>query len=408
MTMFIAGGCWDRREPESLVFPSILGIDVAEDELFEVIALIPNPSARAGGAAGITGGGAFAVPFWVNSGRGHTPFEALKQLALTTSRQINLSHVDVILISENLARRGIGPVLELYLRNPDIRLIAEIAVVEGGLKNLLESEIPLEPTPALGLLSMLEFARQERSQIPRGDFLEKLKLISLPGVDPVLVRFTVLEGAQPETPADSGSTQDQSQSQGQGQSRVPKPVVKIHGAAAFDGDRMVGWLEDRESVGVNWLLNSISRTIVTVDSPRGGVITLELKQSGCQITPVVSGDSVSMEVKVGALARVQDAVAGSHSSHVVFDAEDPELVRSVTERVAQAVRNDIELALKRARELGVDPFGFGNSIYRKKPQFWNEVVQDRWKEMIKTVEVSLEIQVFLRRTGLVMSSLTPR
>lgn len=402
MTMFIAGGCWDRREPESLVFPSILGIDVAEDELFEVIALIPNPSARAGGAAGITGGGAFAVPFWVNSGRGHTPFEALKQLALTTSRQINLSHVDVILISEKLARRGIGPVLELYLRSPDIRLIAEVAVVEGDLRNLLESEIPLEPTPALGLLAMLEFTRQERSQIPRGDFLEKAKLMTFPGFDPVFVRFTVLKATATETSTDSGSAQGQSQSQ------VPKPVVKIHGAAAFDDDRMVGWFEDRESVGVNWLLGGISRTIVSVDSPRGGVITLELKQSGVKVTPVVSGNSISMEVKVGALARVQDAAAHGHSEHIVFDSEDPELVKSVTDRVAQAVRNDIELALKKARELEVDPFGFGNTIYRKKPQFWNEVVHGRWIEMFKTVEVNLEIEVFLRRPGLVMSSITPR
>lgn len=400
--MFIAGGCWDRREPESLVFPSILGIDVAEDELFEVIALIPNPSARAGGAAGITGGGAFAVPFWVNSGRGHTPFEALKQLALTTSRQINLSHVDVILISEKLARRGIGPVLELYLRSPDIRLIAEVAVVEGDLRNLLESEIPLEPTPALGLLAMLEFTRQERSQIPRGDFLEKAKLMTFPGIDPVFVRFTVLKATATETSTDSGSAQGQSQSQ------VPKPVVKIHGAAAFDDDRMVGWFEDRESVGVNWLLGGISRTIVSVDSPRGGVITLELKQSGVKVTPVVSGNSISMEVKVGALARVQDAAAHGHSEHIVFDSEDPELVKSVTDRVAQAVRNDIELALKKARELEVDPFGFGNTIYRKKPQFWNEVVHGRWIEMFKTVEVNLEIEVFLRRPGLVMSSITPR
>ena len=40
-----------------------------------------------------------------------------------------------------------------------------------------------------------------------------------------------------------------------------------------------------------------------MDSPRGGVITLELKQSGVKVTPVVSGNSISMEVKVGALAR---------------------------------------------------------------------------------------------------------
>ena len=92
----------------------------------------------------------------------------------------------------------------------------------------------------------------------------------------------------------------------------------------------------------------------------------------------------------------------------MFDSEDPELVKSVTDRVAQAVRNDIELALKKARELEVDPFGFGNTIYRKKPQFWNEVVQGRWIEMFKTVEVNLEIEVFLRRPGLVMSSITPR
>lgn len=394
-----ACGCWDRREPETVVYPTVLAFDIDDTGMYEVLAQFPSPTTRAGGAAATQGGGAISsLPFWLNSGRGRTPFDAFKDLALTTSRQITLSHVDVILISERLARASIGAVIELISRHHEVRLTPQIAVVEGDMRSLLESEFPLEPAPGVGLLRLLELARTERSQIPDGNLLEKLKMISLPGVDPMFMRISTLSAAESQSLIDPGSTSGQ----------IPKPVVQIHGSAVFDGDRMVGWFDGKESAGVNWLLGDIFKSLVVVDSPLGdSVVSIELRQDGCRIEPRVSGDRISIDAEVRALARVQ-GVTGPSLRSSVLHLEDPEVMESLTRRTSQAIKHDIEIALAKARELGVDVFGFGYLIYRKEPRAWNQIVQGRWDEIFAALEVNLDVKVTIRRPGLGMESITPR
>ncbi len=382
-----------------MVFPTVMAFDRRDNGLFEVFAQFPNPTARTGGGTQAqAGGGSVSVPFWLNSGTGRTPYEAIKDITLTTSRRLSLSHVDVVLISERLARQSIAPVFELFLRNYELRLISQIAVVEGDLRSLLESELPLEPTPGLGLLRMLENVRTERSEIPNGNMLDKIRILSFPGFDITIIRIKVLNAADRQALIDPGST-------GGG---IAKPVVEIGGSAAFDGDKMVGWLEDREVCGTNWLLGNVSRSQAVVELPQGkGLVSLELKQSGCQLKPLVSDGQVGIFAKIGLLARIQD-VTNTSSEGARLDPEDPEVVRSLARQTAQHVREDIEQAISKARELGADVFGFGNLIYRREPKMWDEIVKGQWDEFFKTINVTLDIEVGIRRPGRSMSSITSR
>lgn len=391
-------GCWNRREPVGLLFPTLLGFDIEENGEYLVLAQFPNPTVRSGAGAQSGGGGGQPLSFWLNTGKGRTPYDALKDLALTTSRLVTLTHVTVVLISERLARSGIGPVVELLLRNHELRLIARAAVVEGDMRALLESELPLEPTPGLGIHRMLEFVRSERSQIPEGDLLEKIRELSHPGHDPLFMRVTVLPAAEEQTFTDPSVTQGQ----------VAKPIARIHGSAVFRKDKMVGWLNDHESAGANWLLGSIVRTTLVTEAPHGeGLVTIEVKQISCEVKPVISGDRIGMDVKIGAAARIQDVT--SHTmGNISLDTEDRETVRWLTEKTVEWIERDVDAALKKAKELGADVFAFGNLVYRKKPEIWNSVVQDRWDEFFQALDVNVQVEVHVRRPGLIAPSLTPR
>lgn len=381
----------------------MLAFDIEDPGEFTVIAQFPNPTAATShGSVGTlaSGGTAVTLPFWANSGRGASPFAAVKNIELTTSRQLSLSHVDVVLISEKLARAGIGPVLEFFLRHPELRLISEVAVVQGDMRALLESEFPLEPNPGLGLLGMLEYVRNQQSQIPRGQLLDKLRIISFPGIDPAFIRVIVLQTPEAGQQAEQRSTDG---------TPIPKPALKVHGSAVFDDDKMVGWFDAAESLGVNWVLGHVSRAVLTVESPQGGLVSLELKQGGCGIRYTVSGNSITMTATIEVLARVQDVVKESvPGGHPAFDPEDTAVIQSIADRAAEAIRNDIEHAIAKAKQLGVDVFGFGNTIYRKEPQVWNEIVKGRWDEFFKALDVNIEVEVNLRRTGLTARSIIPR
>ncbi|MFY9486273.1 MAG: Ger(x)C family spore germination protein [Bacillota bacterium] len=386
-------GCWNRREPVGLLFPTLLGFDIDETGEYIVFAQFPNPTVASGAAAN-GGGGGRSLSFWVNIGRGQTPYSALKDLALTTSRLISLTHVTVLLISEKLARQGIGPIVELFLRNHELRLIVRTAIVEGSITDLLESELPLEPTPGLGMHRMLEFIRDERSQIPEGNLLEKLREMAEPGHDPMFMRMTVLPAAKEQSFTDPGTTQGE----------MAKPIVKIHGSAVFRKDKMVGWLDDHESGGANWVLGTISRATYVVAAPQHDcLVTIELLQRSREVKPLISGDEIGVNVKIGAIARVQDI-----TGRIPVDRDDRETVEWLTQEVVGHIENDVQLALSKARELGADVFGFGNLIYRKEPRVWEQIGEDRWHELFQTLKVNVDVEVHVRRPGLVISSFTPR
>lgn len=69
-------------------------------------------------------------------------------------------------------------------------------------------------------------------------------------------------------------------------------------------------------------------------------------------------------------------------------------------QMATVITNDINAALKKARELGSDIFGLGQSIYQGYPKEWKQL-RDTWNdEGFKEVEVKIEVKANIRRSGL--------
>ena len=80
---------------------------------------------------------------------------------------------------------------------------------------------------------------------------------------------------------------------------------------------------------------------------------------------------------------------------------ESELTRSLERRAAAAARNRIEAMLSRAQELKSDVFGFGNLIYRKRPQLWKKLAPDWEEKIFPELAVDLKVEFKLLRPGLV-------
>ena len=398
-------GCWDRREPEELVPVLALGFDMDEEGFYEVVAQLSNPSAIGGGGAGgdptggtAGGGRGTKRTFWTHSVKGHTPFEAIRNLALTTTRLISLSHLEFLLLSEKLARHGIGPIIDLFERERQLRLSVHVAIVEGDLKELLDAEFPLEMTAAMGLSRLFRLLRAERSVITEGPLLAKIVLLERPGEEMTLPRVKLLQSEGPNRSKGSSPSPSPVTS--------PGPPAEVSGGAAFRGEKMVGWLDIREARGWNWITGRGQRGPILVKTPGvEGLVTIDLLGAKSTVEPVVEGDRIRMRVKVKAWGRVQDQTTPEGDGRTL-DLRDPEAIRSLRRRFSAVLRNDMEMAIARAQELGSDIFGFGNAVYRKHPRVWKEFAAERWDEIFKTIPVDITVETVVVRPGLVLSSTT--
>ncbi|NLA05203.1 MAG: Ger(x)C family spore germination protein [Firmicutes bacterium] len=380
-------GCWNRREPELLGVVLAVGFDYnPESDLYTAIAQLANPIAMGEGSGESGGGGSNKTSFWTTAAEGHTPFEAIRNLVETSSRELLWSHCRVLLFSEKLARRGIGDVLDLFERGRQFRLIIKPAVVKGALRDIMEADFPLEETGALGLDRMVMTIQFEKAIFPEKNLSEPISTLSQTGKEMIIGRVEVLGGGKVEEEpggADSGSP------------------VRIGGSAVFRGDRMVGWADNKQTQGWAYATGRAARSYFVVKSPVKEDSYVSIGVFGHRARMSLHGNAKDwrIELRVKMHGRIQEFDGPGNLD------DNTALLHSLERRAAATARNRIEAALSRAQELKSDIFGFGNLIYRKNPELW-EKIAPRWDdEIFPQLKIDLSVEFRILRSGLIVDPL---
>jgi spore germination protein KC len=75
----------------------------------------------------------------------------MRKLTEGVSREFFWAHNRISLLSEEVARKGIYPIMDMVERERQLRTSGHVVIVDGDVKKLMEAEFPLEETGARGL-----------------------------------------------------------------------------------------------------------------------------------------------------------------------------------------------------------------------------------------------------------------
>lgn len=388
-------GCWDKREPNLVGIITVAAFDLdPESGLFRICAQLANPI---GGAVGQDqdgrGGSSQKQPIWVVETTGHTVFEAIKNMELLSTRELLWTHLEVVIFTEELARKGLKPVLDFFDREREVRLIAHPFVAQGDVRRLLKAEFPTEQFGGAAMSKQFQSVELEHSVVPELDSLRILfHHLSSPGIELILPRAAVLE---------EGEEEKEKEGEKGGKSRSTNPV-RISGAAVFQGDKLVGFLNDKETKGYLWITGNIKRNVLVLKCPGSeeDLLTVEVFESKVSLKPEIEGDRVRFNLSISTEGRIQDYPCPDLPV-------EKEFIEALNRRMAAVVRNEIEMALEKARELRSDVFGLGNVIYRTRPRDWKRL-EEKWKKIFPSVLVDIEVQAVVRRHGLIVEPIKIR
>ncbi len=381
-------GCWNRRDPENLALVLATAFDVDEESgVHKVIVQIANPLAMGGQDAG-QGGGGEKKPFWTISANGTLSHQAMRNLAEGVSREFFWAHNRVFLLSENIARNGIYPIMDMAARERQLRASANVVVVEGDIKKLMEAEFPLEESGAKGLDRQIITIRYERSLFAIKTLNQLYNILAQPGREMFIGRIKVVEDAQQVEESSGGNSETPN---------TPPPAL-IKGGAMFKGDRMVGWAEEQETLGWAYATGRVFRSIVYIKDPvdNNTPIGLDIGEMESQMHPETDANGTRIVVQIKAEGHLHDIPVDRDLS------VQSDYIKSLERRSAQAIRNAVHSTIDLSRELESDIIGFGNLIYRKQPKLWDEI-GDRWYEVFTDMEIDVRVEMNIRRTGLLAS-----
>jgi Ger(x)C family germination protein len=120
-------GCWDTKDLNKRVLPVAMGISEGESETFKVGLRIPEPR-----------GGQMKIRHI--EAEAPTVSRAIDRMQMNMQNNIDLLHLELILISENLAKKSVREVLEYSMQSREIPSKAIIAIVRSDMRELLNAQ----------------------------------------------------------------------------------------------------------------------------------------------------------------------------------------------------------------------------------------------------------------------------
>ena len=389
--------CWDRREVERLGMVMSIGIEPAPGGKVRVILQNINPAAlgRGGGGVGLMAGRSGSKPYRNRLGEGNTIFDAIRELSRETPRELFFAHNQVIIVSEELAKeRGLREITDFFERHPQIRRTTWLLVGKGQLSALMDEPGRLEENPSQRVVGIIDERDLTSSYAVQklGDFLEMMES----------------EGSQPYTAVlerkiNKASPEEHKNRLAEGHIAEPHQNVQISGTALFRRDKMVGWLNSKESRGLLWVRGKVRGGVIDIPNPdqKGQLITLEIIKSKTKLKPEIKDGQIIMAVEIAVESNLGETTGE-------LDVVKPETIEKLEELQARAIQGEIESTLARAQEeYGVDVFGFGEALHRKYPGQWKEM-KSRWSELYPEVQVQVGVKAKIRRTGLITKPTEPK
>lgn len=397
MLSVILSGCWDHHPPEDTAFILMIGLDVDPDIPEQTV--VTQLAVLSGGvAAGENTGQQEGTPFYLLSNSGYTLEGAQLAVLDHLSRLPRLDHMDALIMSEELARKGdaVEPAIAWALRHPQIRPGIFLFVAEESAQQFLDARPALDPLPGAALAGLMRDSDRVSHILPTRAFEFAQTMLSprIDGAIPIVRRINPLSTRVPpdfQQQPFVGSTSEG----GKGGSSDPmKTQIKLVGMAIFKGSTMVGSMMREDAQGLAWIRGD-NKSMLSIEHPEhsGNYIAALTIRSGAKRQARLEDDErVVLTIEVTAS---MDVWGEGIMEPMGISRQAKGIEQELTRTIEKQVRRTMQLL----QQMKADIFGFGEELYRRSPKDWDKV-SDRWDALYRDAELDVKAQVTVRRTGL--------
>lgn len=375
----ILTGCWNRRELNELALVVAMSIDKSGNQ-YSISAQVVDPgevsvSARGGGRAPVT----------TYDEKGKHLFEAVRRMTTVSPRKLYWSHLQMLVISEEVAKDGLNNILDFFTRDNEFRKDFYIVVSKNILaKEILRNLTSIEKIPAHKMRSSLETSERAWAPTVAIQLDELISALTSDGINPILTGISI-HGNGPKGESVENVQRIQ-----------PFARLKYKNIAVFKKDKLIGWLNENESKGYNYIMNNVRSTVGHIPCEKKGELVVEIIRSKTKIKGRVVNGKPKIDILVSSEANI-----GEVSCHV--DLTKPDAITQLEKNTDKVNVDTVKNAINKAKELGVDVFGFGDVIHRTDPKAWKSL-KNNWDEEFVQVPVTIHSEFKIRRTGAVNQS----
>jgi spore germination protein len=372
MSLVMLTGCWDYKDIEETSVNVGLGLDLADPESNEIQIKGENPvimSTIQTMEPKQTSGGEGKIDYKNTSVTSNTLSKTIIEVALFNRGPLIGQHLKVTLIGEELAKRmNLRNLLSYLMRNSQIRLGSTILCTKGTARHLLEGDPKIQQSE-LPAFEIIDIAN---------NYKHSLRMLE-PMTYGLVGRFLASN-----------------------QSFLLPCIVKrndeivVEDAAVISGKnkRIIGFLNDDEIAGVNWITGKKGGGLLNVYRKEGETFSVKIYRMSGKITPHVEGNRISFDVSVKTEGYLTEDWIEQD------DDEDPKLAERLEKEAVRRIIYQMRSALYKMQKVyHTDVAGFGDALRIYDARLWQRIKKDWEDKWFPDVPIRISVDMNLQDFG---------
>lgn len=362
--IFLLSGCYNYREINELAIVSGVSVTQSGDEI-ELTTQVINPKREQDASSGEE------PEFITYTAHAKSIQEAIRKMVKDSPRKMYGAHIEILVIDESVAKENLMNILDFFARAPEIR--SEFKVLVGKNEDVLKITTPLEKISAENIRDSLENNNKYLGFANVMTYHELLDNVLNPNIELALPVLTVKgEIEKGDDKTNITETSDE-----------VTPVIE--GMAVFKDNHLKGYLNEKEELTYNILMNSAKNFFVRTESDNHQYVVHEVIRFSSKMEFDTKNEVMKITLKGNsAISDVNEKI----------DLENLKEVSSLEKKLNKELKKMIEEGVDSIRKkYNSDIFGFGDVIYKSNPKKFKKM-KNKWNEYgFRNLKVKVEVKI---------------
>lgn len=369
----LISGCYNYRELNDIGIVTAISIDY-KDNNFNIIAQVVNPIKAQDSA------NSNEPNFIIYKSSASSLSEALRKVILDSPRQLYGPHLQLLILSEEVANNHIGEVIEYMTREIETRFEYKILIAKNNESlDSISLQLPLSDLSSSNILDSLELQGKELGLTVNVTLNELTNMylnpyleITLPSV---IVKGDTETGKKEENKTETEQT----------------AKIYISTTAIFKGNALLGYLTEEQSFGLNFINGNINTTIIKVEEDSCYTVFEPTRiKSGSKAN--VKENKVTTEIK--GTAKIIETTCSN-------DIDNPKEIGKLEKKLNEKIKSVVLKTFNDIRsEYNTDVFGFADLYYRSDAKYFKDNYRDNWyDETFSNLNYTVKAKIKLYEKG---------
>lgn len=359
VTLFLCG-CQSDKEINNLSIVNSMGIDIKDNQYIVTVQILNTSKKEQNDQESME-------KSLVYSASGNNISEALNNFFVKTPKKLYLGHMSLLLVSEKLAHNNINNITDYFLRNNDVSKNFTMLITKDGNNEEILKKLESNTTYPIGnILGSIEVSSKVQGTNIDVKFTKFMSDLNTHGKNPVL-----------------------------GSISIKDDNLFVNNIAVFKSEKLVGYLNDDENIGYNFITDNIKNTNINYKCDENNYIGINITNSKTTMTSEIKNKKPIIYLNINADALITEV----NCKNGIKDLD--KVKNSVKDEINKYIKKVISITKE---DFKSDIFGFGRLLYQNNYNYFKTVEKYWDNNVYPNIDVKTNINIKLTNEGSILKT----